>query len=68
MMKMKSNNRHNKNQEKENRGVGEARARNFILKKAAALMERSLKDRGFIAEKGFKKVVSPFVEMLENRG
>ena len=31
-------------------------------------MERRLKDKDFIAERGFKKVISPFVEMLEKRG
>ena len=31
-------------------------------------MERSLKDRGFITERGFKKVISSFAEMLEKRG
>ena len=31
-------------------------------------MEGSLKDKGFIAERGFKKVISSFVEMLVNRG
>ena len=31
-------------------------------------MERSSKDRGFIAEKGLKKLISPFANMLENRG
>ena len=43
---------------KRKRGADEARAeqrkdsaRNFISEKAAALMERSLKDRGFIAER-----------------
>ena len=41
-------------------GQRKDRARNFISKKAAALMEGSLKDRGFIAERGFKKVISPF--------
>ena len=30
-------------------------------------MEKSLKDRGFIAERGFKKHISHFVEMLEKR-
>ena len=43
-------------------------ARNFISKKAAALMEGSLKDIGFIVDRGFKIVISPFAEMLENRG
>ena len=41
---------------------------NSISKKAEALMEGSLKDRGFISKRGFKKIVPPFVEMLENRG
>ena len=31
-------------------------------------MERSLKDRGFIAERGLKRLISPFAEMLEKRG
>ena len=31
-------------------------------------MEGSLKDRGFIAERGLKKVISPFAEMLEKIG
>ena len=31
-------------------------------------MEKSLKDRGFIVERGFKKLISPFTEMLEKRG
>ena len=43
------------------------KVRNFISDKAIALMEKSLKDRGFIAERGFKKLISPFVEMLEKR-
>ena len=60
---------------KRKRGTDEAeveqrkdRARNFISDKAAALMERSLKDRGFIAEREFKRLISPFAEMLEKRG
>ena len=43
-------------------------ARNFISEKIAALMEGSLKDKGFISERGFKTIISPFEEMLENRG
>ena len=60
---------------KRKRGANEARveqmkerARNFISEKAATLMEGSLKDRGFIAERGLKKVIFPFAEMLEKRG
>ena len=44
------------------------RARNFISKKAAALMKGSLKDRAFIAKRWFKKVISLFAKMLEKRG
>ena len=60
---------------KRKRGVDEVeaerkkyKARNFISDKAAALMERSLKDRGFIAERGFKNLISHFDEMLEKIG
>ena len=31
-------------------------------------MEKSLKDRGFIVERGFKKMISHFSEMLKKRG
>ena len=44
------------------------RARNFVFEKAATLMEGSLKDRGFIAERGFKTIISHFAEMLEKSG
>ena len=30
-------------------------------------MEKSLKDRGFIIESGFKKLISHFIEMLKKR-
>ena len=60
---------------KRKRGANEAKveqrkdkARNFISKKEADLIEGSLKDRGFIVERGFKKVISLYAEMLENRG
>ena len=31
-------------------------------------MEKSLKDMGFIVERGFRKLTSSFTEMLEKRG
>ena len=52
---------------KRKRGADEARARNLISEKVAGLMEGSLKNRGFIAERGFKNIISPFVEVLERR-
>ena len=42
-------------------------ARNFVSEKAVALMEESLKERGFISERGFKKAISPIVKVLEKR-
>ena len=30
-------------------------------------MEESLKNRGFLAERRFKNIISPFVEMVEKR-
>ena len=35
--------------------------------KAAAFMEGSLKKRGFIVERGFKNIISPFAKVLERR-
>ena len=43
------------------------KARNFISNKGVVLMEKCLKERGFIAERGFKNLISPIVEMLEKR-
>ena len=60
---------------KRKRGGGEAeakqrkeRVRSFISDKAVALIKRSLKDKGFIVERGFKELISPFAEKLEKRG
>ena len=62
---------------KRKRGAEEAeteqrneRVRDFISDKAFVLMEKSLKDKGFIIERGFmfNKLISPFIEMLEKRG
>ena len=40
---------------------------NFISESAVALMEGGLKNMGFIAERGFKNIISPFAEMVEKR-
>ena len=47
---------------------GAEKVRSLILDKATAIMEKRLKDKGFIVERGFKKLISPFAEMLEKRG
>ena len=52
---------------KRKRGADEAITRNLISEKVAALMEGSLKNRGFIAERGFKNIISHFAEVLERR-
>ena len=44
------------------------KVRSLISDKGTTLMEKSLKDKGFIAERGFKNQISPFYEMLEKRG
>ena len=44
------------------------KVRSLFLDKAVALIEKSLKDRGFIVEREFRMLISPFVEMLEKRG
>ena len=65
----------NEESRKRKRGAKEAeaeqrneRVRILISDKAYALMEKSLKDRGFIVERGFKRLISHFFEMLEKRG
>ena len=52
---------------KRKREADEAKAKKLISERAAALMEESLKNRGFIAERGFKNIISPFVEIAEKR-
>ena len=59
---------------KKKRGAEEAEieqrnesVRILILDKAFALMEKSLKDRGFMVENGFKRLISHFSEMMEKR-
>ena len=47
---------------------GAEKVRSLISDKAAAVMEKILKDRGFIVERRFRKLISPFTEMLEKRG
>ena len=46
---------------------GKNRVENFISESSVVLMEESLKNRGFIAERGFKNIISPFAEMVEKR-
>ena len=59
---------------KRKRGADEAgeeqrkkRVESFISESAMALMEGSLKNRGFIEERGFKNIISLFAEMVEKR-
>ena len=40
------------------------KVRNFISGKVAELTEKNIKNKGFIAKRGFKKLISSFVEML----
>ena len=40
---------------------------NFISERAVALMEGSLKNKGFIEERGLKNIISHFAEMVEKR-
>ena len=41
--------------------------KDFVSYKAFVLWEKNLKDRGFIVERGFNKLISPFIEMIEKR-
>ena len=60
---------------KRKRGAEEAeteqsngKVRDFVSDKAFDLWEKNLKDRDFIVERGFNKLISPFIEMIEKRG
>ena len=43
------------------------KVRSLISDKSATLMEKILKDGGFIVERLFRKLISPFAKMLEKR-
>ena len=42
--------------------------RDFVLDKAFVLWENNLKERGVIVKRGFNKLITPFIEMIEKRG
>ena len=52
---------------KRKRGADEVRARNLISEKASSQMEGILKNKGFIAKRGFKNIISIFAEMVKKR-
>ena len=46
---------------------GAEKVRALISDKASALMVKSMKHKGFIVERGFRKQISTLTEMLEKR-
>ena len=40
----------------------------FVLDKAYEIMEKKIFKKDFIGERGFKKFISPFKEIIEKRG
>ena len=44
------------------------KVRDFVLDKAFVLWEKNLKERGVIVKRGFNKLITPFIEMIEKRG
>ena len=40
----------------------------FLSKEAVELMQKTMLKKGFIVEKGFKEIISPFKEVIEKRG
>ena len=40
----------------------------FLFNEAFELMEKKILHKGFICERGFKKFISPFKELIEKRG
>ena len=58
-----------RNIEAEEAGVEQrnGKVRDFLSDKTFVLWENNLKDRGFIVERRFNKLISPFIEMIEKR-
>ena len=50
---------------KENETEGE---KDFISAKAQALWNNQMDDKGFISERGFEKLISPFAKIIEKKG
>ena len=42
--------------------------KDFVSAEAKDLWNRLLADKGFVSEKGFGKLISPFFEIIEKRG
>ena len=40
----------------------------FVFEEAKDLWNRLLADKGFVSERGFRKLISPFSEIIEKRG
>ena len=40
----------------------------FISAKAQALWNNQMDDKGFISERGFEKLISPFAKIIEKKG
>ena len=53
--------------EEENPKVFE-REKTFITEKVQTVFEKELKERGFVCERGFSQLISPFKEEIEKRG
>ena len=44
------------------------RESSFVSAKAQAVLEKEIKERGFVCKRGFGKLISPFQEVIEKRG
>ena len=42
--------------------------RTFITTKSQTVFEKELKERGFVSERGFGQLISPFKEVIEKMG
>ena len=42
--------------------------KDFIPTESQALWNNQMADKGFISERGFGKIISPFIEIIEKKG
>ena len=57
-----------KGKEEEEEQSSGSKDEDFLTKEGFELMQKTLLKKGFIGERGFKEIIPPFKEVIENRG
>ena len=67
-LEVKKEGRKRKRVEEEEKQSSDEEVEEFISNKAYEIMEQKILKKDFIGERGFKKFISPFKEIIEKRG